>query len=281
MIHWARMVNIGIANMSVGMASLDTTVVLGDKKDFSGTMYILGTLYMKDLQMNVGGYLDIYNPVGNNNATSLGFGLNVSSLTLDTLSWGDNGGLEEGVVGYVAGTSAGWVGLKNLAINNLAISGVATIETLTAPIGSTNLPAGMVFVRIGLSNLNVSMDSLNTDVALGSAKNNLNQVLGSVYLGGLNMDINGNVDIHTPSPSTQGIVFDLNLTSNFHIDALSWGDANGIGGNTTAGYRGLRNMNIEGLSLAGSVGINVATVDATVTPNSPKQCWLLPMGLSI
>ena len=48
--------------MSVGMASLDTTVVLGDKKDFSGTKYVLGTLYMKDLGMNVGGYLDIYNP---------------------------------------------------------------------------------------------------------------------------------------------------------------------------------------------------------------------------
>ena len=152
-----------------------------------------------------------------------------------------------------AGTTAGWVGLKNLAISNLAISGVATIETLTAPVGSIDLPAGIVFVRIGLSNLDITMDSLNTDVALGNTKDNLNQVLGSIYLGGLNMDINGNVDIHTPSPSTQGIVLDLNLTSNLHIDALSWGDADGIGGNTTAGYRGWRNVNIKGLSLAGSI----------------------------
>ena len=91
---------------------------------------------------------------------------------------------------------------------------MATIETVTVQAGdtSTNLPVGTALVRIGFSKLNVSMASLNTDVALGSSKDNLNQVLGSVYLGGLKTDINGSVDIHTPSPSTQGIVFDLDFS---------------------------------------------------------------------
>jgi len=35
-------------------------------------------------------------------------------------------------------------------------------------------------------------------VALGDRKDNLNQVLGSIYLGGLDIDINGSVKIHTP-----------------------------------------------------------------------------------
>ena len=259
-----RMVNIGIANMNVGIASLDTTVVVGDKNDFSNKEYILGTIYMKDLKMNVGGYLDIYNPVNNNAATSLGFRLNLPWLTLDTLSWGDSDG-------FSGATAAGFVGLRNLAINNLAIAGVATIQTITVQAGDTgtDLPSGMVFVRIGFSNLDVSMDSLNTDVALGHAKNNLNQVLGSVYLGGLNMDINGTVDIHPPSLSLQGIFFDMNLTSkNLHIDALSWGDPDGVGGITHAGYRGWRNMNIAGLNVNGSVNMEVTTIDPILTPVS-------------
>jgi len=53
-------------------------VVLGDKKDFSGTRYVLGTLYMKDLALtNVGGHLDIFNPSDKDAATALDFGLTV------------------------------------------------------------------------------------------------------------------------------------------------------------------------------------------------------------
>ena len=108
-------------NMDVGISSLDTTVVLGDKKDFSGTKYTLGTLYMSDLKMSVGGYLDIYNPEDNNTATTLGFGLNIPWLELTTLSWGDPDG-------FSGASKAGYVGLSNLAINNLAITGQATVD---------------------------------------------------------------------------------------------------------------------------------------------------------
>ncbi len=261
-----KFIHMGIHNLNVGMSSLDTTVVLGDKKDFSGTKYVLGTLYMKELALtNIGGHLDIYNPADKNAATALDFGLNVPSLTLNTLSWGDS----DGVGGT---TTAGFVGLRNLAINNLAINGRATVdvETQTGNIGGINLlPVGTVFVRMGFDNLDVSMDSLNTDVALGNRKDDLNQVLGSVFLGGLEIDINGSVKIHTPSASTQGVVFDLNV----RVDTkkpftLSWGDSDGVGGMNTAGYRGWRNFAITGLTLAGSVSIEVATVDSKVIPLS-------------
>ena len=109
------------------------------------------------------------------------------------------------------------------------------------------------------------------DVALGSSKDNLNQVLGSVYLGGLNANINGTVDIHTSSPSTQGIVLDLDLSVAMQPFTLSWGDADGVGAGTTAGYRGWRNVEITGLTVSGQVEIEVATVDTTVTPASAEE----------
>ena len=92
--------------MDVGITSLDTTVVLGDKKDFSGTKYILGTLYMKNLKMNVSGYLNIYNPSDKDVATTLAFDLTVPWLTLDTLSWGD----PDGVGGKQCGRLCGFEG---------------------------------------------------------------------------------------------------------------------------------------------------------------------------
>ena len=193
---------------------------------------------------------------------------------MDTLAWGD----ADGVGGN---TTAGFVGLRFLEIKSLAIKGLAEIETITVPVGdtSTELPAGTALVSIGFSKLDVSIASLNTDVALGSSKNNLNQVLGSVYLGGLKTDINGSVKIHTSSASTQGVVLDFNLNPiNVYIDALSWGDADGMGGNTTAGYRGWRNIAITGVKLAGTVGIEVATVDATVTPNSANAMMFASYG---
>ena len=260
------------APLEVGIASLDTTVVVGDKKDFSGRQDVLGELYMKDLQMNVRGYLDIYNPQDKAVATNLDFGLTIPSLTLDTLAWGDPDGIPEH-------PNMGGVGLRDLAISNLAIEGRATIgtETEADDTGLNLFPLGKTFVHIGLNSLNVSMDSLDTDVALGNRKDNLNQVLGSVYIGGLKTSMSGSVDIHTPSASTQGIVLELDASfPTLTMNALSWGDKDGLGIGTpdpvtgitpAAGYVGLRDLAIDNLKVAGRVSIDVATVDPTVPVN--------------
>ena len=177
----------GIDNLNVGMSSLDTTLVLGDKKDFSGTVGVLGTIYMNNLQMQANGYLDIYNPAANNQATTLGFGLKIPSLSLATLAWGDADGFSD--------KSGAYVGVRNLAINNLAIVGQATFYTQTVQLGDTgiNLPVGTTFVNIDLSNLNVSMAYMTREGVLGNSKDNLNQgnqVLRSVSWSNVNLDIN-------------------------------------------------------------------------------------------
>jgi len=185
-----KSVHIGIDKLNVGMSSLDTTVVLGDNKYFSGTRYFLGTLYMKDLKMNAVGYLDIYNPNDNHSATTLGFGLNVSSLTLDTLAWGDDDG-------FRGASKAGYVGLRNLTIGNLAIAGPIKMGMETAQVGDTDLPVGKPFFRMGFNKLKVSMAYFSADLALGDRKDNLNQSLGIVSISNLNVDMTGTVKITT------------------------------------------------------------------------------------
>jgi len=276
-----KYIHIGLDNLDVGVDSIDTTAVIGDKKNFSGDTGVLGTLYLKELNLNVTGHLDLYNDIEGDIAT-LRFDLAIPSLTLDTLAWGDPDGVEEAP--YLGG-----VGLKNLAVRNLDIIGGATIDTATAEaIGEAGgnegillLPPGTVFVGIGLSNLDIRMESLDTDVALGNAKDNLNQVLGSVYLGDLKMVMDGTVKIHTPTPSTQGIVLDLDVKfQQFFLGTLSWGDTDGIGLGTpdpvtginpTAGYVGLRDLTIDGLKVYGRVTIDVATVDSSVPVTSKEM----------
>ena len=262
-----KAVHMGITNLNVGIASLDTTVVVGNKKDFSDTKYVLGTLYLKQLALNVGGYVSFYDLSDKNLAAGVSFDFNVSELTLDTLAWGD----PDGIGGK---TTAGYVGLRHLAINKLAIAGRATIDTLTADNTNFSIPPGIVFVRLGLTDLNISMDSLDTDVALGKRKDNMNQTLGSIYLGGLVMKMNGTVDIHPPTESTQGIVLDLSVNfSKFTMRTLSWGDADGLGSGSGAGFRGWRNLTITGLTLAGRVSIDVATVNCTEIPPSADSMY--------
>jgi len=273
-----KYIHIGLDNLDVGVDSIDTTAVVGDKKNFSGDTGVLGTLYLKELNLNVTGHLDLYNDIEGDIAT-LRFDLAIPTLTLDTLAWGDPDGIEEAP--YMGG-----VGLRNLSIRNLDITGGATIDTATAEaIGEAGgnegillLPPGTVFVGIGLSNLDIRMESLDTDVALGNAKDNLNQVLGSVYLGDLKMVMDGTVKIHTPTASTQGIVLDLDVKfQQFFLGTLSWGDTDGIGLgapdpvtgiNPTAGYVGLRDLTIDGLKIFGRVTIDVATVDSSAPINS-------------
>ena len=184
-----KSVHVVINNLNVGMSSLDTTLVLGDKKDFSGTKYALGTLYMKDLKMNVGGFMDIYSIT--EESTGILFGLKVPSLTLDTLSWGD-------ADGFPGAGKAGYVGLRNLEIRNLAVAGRVTVEEVCPQTGGTRikpLPVVTGAVRIEINNLKVSMAYLNTYIALGNRKDNLDQVLGSVGLSNLYMDVTGLVQI--------------------------------------------------------------------------------------
>ena len=177
-----------IDDMNVGMATLDTTVALGDKKDFSGTRQVLGSLYMKNLEMKANGDLKIYS--GTEESTTLDLGLKIPLFKVGTLSWGD-------ADGFAGASNAGYVGLRNLEIRDLAINGLVTVEEV-CPSGGTEINHPVVVtgaVRIDIKNMKVNMPYMSTVVALGSSKDNLNQSLGIVSLSGLRADISGTVQI--------------------------------------------------------------------------------------
>jgi hypothetical protein len=254
--------HIAMADLAVGMETLDSTVAVGNRKDFSDRTFILGSLYMKNLQMNMNGYLNLYTLEGRD-LTGIDLEVAIPRLTVDTLSWGDSDGTPDAPF-------MGGVGLRNLSIEQLKIAGQAAIEMRRVQAGDTGinpLPVGTALVNIGLTQVSLSMESLDADVGLGDRKDNLNQILGSIYLGGLKTVIDGGVSIHTPTPSTQGAVFDLDLRFPlFSLETLSWGNMGQPGGTMTAGYVGFKDFTIGGLTVTGPISLNVAT--QTVPPSS-------------
>lgn len=140
-----------------------------------------------------------------------------------------------------------------------------TIDVATDTDGSVH-GAGTTFVRIGFGSLQIDMNSFDAKVALGADKTNLAQNLGSIYVGGMDLLVNGSsyVDIYKVADG-EGVVLDFNATlDKANFAAMSWGDADGttISNNTgKAGYVGLANMSIDSLKFKGPISINVATVD--------------------
>lgn len=266
--HATTFVRIGFAGLNLQVGAIDATAVIGTTNNFSaGTFDTFGTIYLSGLNITFGtGSLDIYNYYGQSGVV-LDFTTSIAALNIATLSWGDGDGL-----GAYSNTTNGFVGLKDLAIANLAINGIVTINVATVEAGNAlvaDYGVGRTFVRMGFDDVAISMGSMDATVALGSAKNNLAQELGDVYVGGLTATVNGNVDIMAASGS-QGVVLVMDVSvATTPITAISWGDLDGIGGATTAGFVGLKNLTIGALTVVGKVSIDVATVDmTTVTPNS-------------
>jgi hypothetical protein len=156
------------------------------------------------------------------------------------------------------------------------------IAPLTIDVATGGPHPGLTFVRIGLGSLEISMNSLIADVKvshnniLGNTNSGaltvagpatdgilaLDNKLGSIYLGGLDVFVNGGsyVDIYARGAAQQGVVLGLAVTiDKLNIDTLAWGDSDGIGGTTSAGWVGLTGLKITNLTINGTVGIDVAT----------------------
>ncbi len=268
-------VRIGLGSIQITMASMTADVKVGNSSALTSTGgsitgNTMGSLYLGNLTVLVNGndsYVDIY---AEHNTSSQGVTINpnitLDTITIDELAWGDKDGLGAdasiagGVTpaGWVTGTTAGWVGLKNLAIGGLVIAGYVNIDVATA----TSNSQPYVNIGFGGSGLAITIGSMNATVALGSVPTNLNQELGSIYISGMTVTLTGGVEIMAHQ-ATEGVVINLN---NLNVaissgNTISWGD-NTTGGGFTAGYVGLTNLTISGLTLGGLVSIDVATITA-------------------
>ena len=111
----------------------------------------------------------------------------VEKLTADAVSWGDPDGFGD------IYTKAGYVGVADLAVGNVRMDGVVTINVVREP------PAGGKLLYVGLApGAVVSMGSFMADVKLDSAKtlgSPYAQTLGIFGLSGLEVRLGQGIDI--------------------------------------------------------------------------------------
>lgn len=223
-------------------------------------------------------------------------------MTMDTLAWGDADGVDSDASS--ANDGQGWIGLKNFNMDNLRMrlnptlstsaAGIAQIKLFTVDVATGTRPSGdaYTFVRLGLGSQRITMDSLTAQVQLG-ADNALGSELGDFAILGMTMDINGTSTVDISSHDGAGVTIDLNVTiDQIHINAMSWGDADGAGtgvimynsgvgggtvgadgvlsnGDTTErGYVGIRDFQLNNMTITGQVLIDVVTLGTGLTPTA-------------
>ncbi|MDD2318323.1 MAG: hypothetical protein PHD57_13375, partial [Desulfobacterales bacterium] len=290
-------VRIGLGSLQIAMDSMNADVKLGPDDSVTAGVpelkYTLGSLYLEDLFLRVGGnsYVDIFNARGaGKQGVSIYVDATIKDLSIGTLAWGDADGIDWGfrnIAGDTPGTvklhtdaegletpdaqttdkfvptigGAGWIGLNDLEIAKIEVAGQVGIDV------GTNAGVTAVNITLGVAGtpFNAVVSGIDGTVALGAAKTSLNQELGELYVGALDIDISGSLALGARG-TTQGVTIDLSgLTVAIGSFDVSWGDLDGYTGAANAGYVGLKDLTISGLVLGGSVTIDVATVGTDVT----------------
>lgn len=208
------------------------------------------------------------------------------TIGIDSAAWGDADGIGSLTsYGWNAGTTGGYVGVRNFSLNNLRMKSretdtfggydtsqwkPITIDVATDPLTY----GGSTFVRLGEGAMQITWDSLSLDAVTGPAGNNLNQKLGEVYLGSLALYLNplSYIDIYNDRGTGVGVNLAWNtLADRIDLSAVSWGDSDGLPGGLigdgvtwmapggSPGYVGLSGIHIDTSGLKGTFTIDVNT----------------------
>jgi len=244
------------------------------------------------------------------------------NISIGTMAWGDNDGVYGVYMPWATQSNGGYIGITGFNINNLKVRARTDItdsynsyntlllKPITIDVATSNGSAqtaggagtianGTTYVRFGLGALQINMDALQFDVALGShaatgyigVSPTLNQNLGVVSIGGMGIYINpwSYVDIYNShGAGTSGVTFAFNvIIDRFTMDYMSWGDHDGvingtgslnnptanfkwIGTVNSAGYVGLNNFKMgndtsPAITITGAVAIDVLSQGTTAT----------------
>ena len=226
-------------------------------------------------------------------------------ITINTMAWGDADGIQTVMNPWATVVAGGYIGVKNFNITNLKVRlrgddeynnfdfdtqvkpitiDVATGTKVVGFDGSASVSDTRTFVRFGLGALQISMDELAFDVSLGAhgaypTTPTLNQNMGVVTLGAMDVYVNPNSYVDIYSHAGSGVNFDLNVTlDRVAIPYLSLGDRDGVpggissgsvtwgtnGGTIQDGYIGLADFRIgdddnPAVTISGNVAIDIAS----------------------
>ena len=203
------------------------------------------------------------------------------NLDIDVAAWGDSDG-------FTGAATQGWVGVTTLQVSYLHIwprtdynphlvSGAdpSNYRLLTIDVGTDS--AGTTKVQIGMPTLTITMASMTANVKLGSDPSALDQLMGTLYVGDLNMATDGydgtNGYLYIYAHDNCGVDIDFKgvTIAYLNIGKVAWGDTDGLAGGygdtcgTLAGYVGLSSLNITTIKLDGGISIDVGTNDTNDT----------------
>jgi hypothetical protein len=210
-------VRFGLGSLYVGMNAMSLSIQMGPNHNLG---QVLGTANLgpMDIYINPISHVDIYSHAGC--GVNLEFDIEIDRFGMTYMSWGDTDGLPAGNPGNAGGVgnwigaagSAGYIGLQNISVGPIAITGTVAIDIVSiaagqgtyagqgiAPIlgqGATTVvhisfPTNFYILLTGPITANVRLDSV---AALNSANAG---TLGDIYLQGFGLTIASNswVDI--------------------------------------------------------------------------------------
>ena len=215
-------------------------------------------------------------------------------IAIGTMAWGDSdgvGALAVAIPSWGDSDAGGYVGVTGFNITNLRIKAretddgfglvpytTANLKPITIDVCSDSSGVkydGRTFVRFGLGSLEITMDAMAFNVALGATPTAMTEVMGSVNLGAMAIYINpiSYVDIYSHAGQGVNLTFNV-MVDEFALNYISWGDADGlVGGNVAIvpwmvdagpGYVGLQNLHVGVISITGTVAIDVTSTAAGV-----------------
>ena len=214
------------------------------------------------------------------------FNLDVTlNIAIDTASWGDSDGIVTGYANPWPGSgSGGHMGANDILLSQVHIRSRMSDSyngydsaTMWKPITidvaqNDSVYNGATFIRFGLGALEISWDHMEMEVALGPSGDNLNQTLGDLYMGKLDLYLNpaSYIDVYNGRNAGQtGVTMTwYSIVDHIDIECISWGDSDGLGGpggfwlgdTTTAGWIGLKDIEVNGpTSVIGTFAIDIAT----------------------
>jgi len=233
------------------------------------------------------------------------------NIGIGTMAWGDASGADAYNVGTIGvnvmpagGTSAGYVGITDFNITGLNIkarttdtygsgyyTGVSpagtyvnsflkpiTIDVATGDKTAAGGTTTTTYVRFGLGSLQITLNAMSFNVALGTAATAMTQNMGTANLGAIGIYINPKSYVDIFAHAGSGVSIDMAITlDQFNMSYISWGDTDGLvasnvdTANTavtwissvsdSAGYIGLQNLSIGApITINGTVAIDVVTM---------------------
>lgn len=179
------------------------------------------------------------------------------TMTDVDIAWGDPGGF-----GGVVETNDGWIGISGLDMST-TLSCTDPSKPITIDVATDDSYDGATYIHTNLGTLKIRLNDFSSDIGLGATAEDAiagDQSLGVISMGGTDIVFDGSsyMDIYAGDDCGVNIYQEINGLE-LSLGYLSYGDTDGFGGYTAAGYVGLADLSDVVVDMSGTVRIDVGT----------------------